>query len=112
MNFPLINASLNLIATVLLLVGFGLIKARRVGAHKWVMLSAFGVSILFLASYVTYHYSAGHVEFTGPPPISYLYYAILLSHIILAMTVPFLAVFTIYLGLRDRRATHRRRSSQ
>jgi putative membrane protein len=106
---PTVNASLNATATVLLIVGYRLIKQRREVAHKRVMLTAFGVSMLFLACYLTYHaLKTWHTAFGGPQPVHGIYIAILISHVILAATVPVLAGRTIYLGLRDRRAAHRR----
>lgn len=107
-NLPAVNASLNGLATVLLIVGFILIKQRRENAHKWTMLSAFGVSTVFLISYLTYHYLAGHVKFEGPEPARTIYLSILLTHIVLAVTVPVLAIVTIVLGLREKRAAHRK----
>lgn len=109
-DLPAVNAALNAAATVLLVIGYALIKQRRETAHRNAMLAAFGVSVAFLASYLTYHFSPGNAmkKFAGPPPISYVYYAILASHIILAAAVPFLALATIYFGLRDRRERHRR----
>ena len=104
---PTINAVLNSTATVLLVLGYVLIKRRREAAHKWTMLTAFGVSCAFLACYLVYHFQVGSVKFQGPPAVRILYLAILLTHVLLAITVPFLAGLTIYLGLRDRRRKHR-----
>jgi putative membrane protein len=95
-----VNASLNATATVLLLVGLYLIKKGRVEAHKRAMLTAFAVSIAFLACYVWYHIQVGRVEFTHSGAVRYIYYVILVSHVLLAITVPFLAVRQIYLGFR------------
>lgn len=95
-----VNASLNSLATVLLVVGLYLIKRGRVEAHKRAMLSAYTVSIAFLACYVWYHLQVSHVEFTHSGPVRYIYYAILLSHVLLAITVPFLTTWQIYLGFR------------
>jgi putative membrane protein len=95
-----INASLNAAATVLLVVGFVLIKQGRVAAHKRTMLAAFGVSAAFLACYLWYHYQVGSVKFTHPGIVRYVYLIILASHVVLAFFVPFLATWTIYLGLR------------
>lgn len=95
-----LNAALNATAAVLLAVGLVLIKRRRETAHKRVMLTAFGVSTAFLASYLYYHYLVGHVEFTHTGPVRTVYYVLLASHVILAMAVPFLAIATIYLGYR------------
>jgi putative membrane protein len=95
-----VNAALNTTAAILLLIGLWLIKHRREQAHKRVMLSAFGVSAAFLISYVWYHTHVLHVEFTHAGPVRMVYYAILASHVLLAVTVPLLAVCQIYLGFR------------
>jgi len=95
-----VNASLNSLATVLLLIGLWLIKKGRVEAHKRVMLTAFVVSIAFLGCYLYYHSIAGHVVFTHEGWPRHLYLAVLWTHIPLAFTVPFLAVWQIYLGFR------------
>ena len=110
-DFPLLNAGLNLTATLLLIVGLTLIKTGRERAHKRVMISAFAVSVLFLLSYLAYHVwpvGAAATPFRGTGAIRGLYYLILITHIILAMAVPVLAVVTIWLGLSDRRAAHRK----
>jgi uncharacterized membrane protein YozB (DUF420 family) len=95
-----VNATLNAIAAVLLVVGLVLIKKRREQAHKTVMLLAFVVSIAFLACYLWYHFQVGSVRFTHPGLIRVVYLIILASHVILAVTVPFLAIVTIYFGFR------------
>lgn len=105
---PTINATLNATAAVLLFIGVRLIRQRRETAHKRVMLAAFATSVLFLACYVMYHLQVGSVKFVGPSAVRAVYLVILLTHIVLAATVPFLAVATIYLGYRDRRRAHRR----
>ncbi len=108
---PHINASLNGLATILLILGWILIKQRKEQAHKQVMLACFGVSTVFLACYLTYHFNieGGSKRFPldTAPAIRYSYYAILLSHVLLAIAVPFLAVTTIYWGLTNQRAKHR-----
>ncbi|MEX2187979.1 MAG: DUF420 domain-containing protein [Pirellulales bacterium] len=106
-----INALLNGSATVLLVVGFVLIKRRREQAHRRVMLSAFGVSVAFLICYLAYHVwpvGAKATPFAGEGFAKTAYYTMLVSHILLAAAVPVLAIRTIYLGLHDRRAAHRR----
>jgi putative membrane protein len=109
---PHVNAALNALATVLLITGYVLIKRQNEQAHKWAMLACFGVSVAFLACYVTYHLNivGGSKRFPSYPPqfIRYSYYGLLLSHILLAASVPFLAVATIWLGLADNRRWHRR----
>jgi len=94
-----LNAALNLVALLLLVAGLLLIRRGRQQAHARVMIGAFFVSCLFLASYLTYHYTAGHVEFTHPGVVRYVYLTILLTHIPLAVLVPFLALATIAFGL-------------
>lgn len=109
---PHVNASLNALATVLLVAGFVLIKRRREEAHKRVMLACFGVSVLFLTCYLTYHFNipGGSKRFPSHPPVAiqYAYKGLLLTHIVLAALVPFLAIATIVTGLRDARLWHRR----
>ncbi len=115
---PHVNASLNALATVLLVVGYGLINQRRETAHKWTMLACFGVSVAFLVCYLYYHIvvrGGESTKFPTYPPnaIRYTYYFILLSHILLAAAVPFLAIVTIWSGLRcehrkELRPRHRR----
>ena len=94
-----LNAVLNSLATVLLVLGFVLIKRGHWQAHGWVMLTAFLVSCLFLVSYLTYHWTAGSVKFTHPGFIKVVYLVILLTHVVLAITVPFLAAATISFAL-------------
>jgi putative membrane protein len=109
-QLPHLNASLNALATVLLITGYVQIKRRQEAAHKWTMLACFAVSVAFLASYLTYHIVIGRKLFPAYPPlvIQYAYKAVLLTHVILAATVPFLALATIWLGLADRRQAHRK----
>jgi putative membrane protein len=107
---PHVNAGLNTLATVLLLAGYALIRRRQERLHMWAMLACFAVSAIFLASYLTYHFNipGGSKKFPLEPPplVRYSYYLILLTHVVLAAAVPFLAVATIWLGLADRRAWH------
>lgn len=106
-SLPAVNASLNGLATVLLLVGFALIKGKRIQAHKWTMLASFGVSVLFLGCYLIYHYYIGSKRFPGTGVIRVVYLLILVTHIVLAATVPFLASITIYRGLKGQFDRHR-----
>ena len=80
-----VNASLNLVATILLVIGLWLIKRGRVEAHKRTMLAAFAVSAAFLVGYVWYHVvmKVGSVRFTHPGAVRYVYFSILISHVIL-----------------------------
>ncbi|MAE65874.1 MAG: hypothetical protein CMJ18_16510 [Phycisphaeraceae bacterium] len=113
-ELPHINAVLNGVATVLLLTGLVAIRRGRVDLHKTCMCSAFGASALFLVSYAT-HYAwrasvtgGAHTPFHGTGTIRTVYFLLLISHIMLAMTVPFLAVWLIRLGWTERYELHRR----
>ena len=107
---PHLNATLNSIAMVLLLIGYWLIRQRRETAHKWTMLICFAVSVLFLISYLIYHAIEGSKHFPNDAlvPVRWFYFFVLITHIVLAAVLPFLAVGTICLGLRNRRSAHRR----
>ncbi len=107
---PPINATLNAIATVLLVVGRGLARRGEVVRHRLVMIAAFGVSSLFLLLYVSHKVSRNFENTTfnveGWAKTAYL--VLLGSHVLLAMTVPIFAIVLIRLGLRDDRERHRR----
>jgi len=107
-DLPTLNATLNLLATVLLLVGYRYIRAGRIEAHRTCMLAAFGCSVLFLLSYLVYHAYVGSVPFPGTGWVRGFYFAVLISHIILAAFVPWLAIVTLYRGLKMERERHRR----
>ena len=107
-DLPLVNATLNSIAFVLLMTGYAMIRRRRVVAHRRFMISAFVVSILFLSSYLTYRFLGSEKRFGGQGIIRPIYFFILITHVTLAATVPFLASLTLYYGLRGRFDRHRR----
>lgn len=105
---PSINAALNLTAAILLVWGYTLIRRRRIETHRKVMTTAFVVSSLFLAGYLTYHFKAGVVLFQRTGVIRMVYLTILATHTILAVTVPPLAIVTLRRGLTARFDKHRR----
>lgn len=110
---PHVNVSLNGLATLLLVIGRVLIHQKREKAHRNVMMAALVVSGLFLCCYLVYHFNVPSKKFptdtdVAPLAARYAYYAILLSHVLLAITVPFLAMASIYYGLKDNRVAHRR----
>jgi uncharacterized membrane protein YozB (DUF420 family) len=106
-DLPTLNATLNGVSIFLLVSGYLFIKRRKhVSVHKALMLSSFVTSIVFLLSYLVYHYQVGSVPFTGQGWIRPVYFFILTSHIILAALIPPLAIVTLYLGLRGRFARH------
>ena len=107
-DLPALNAILNATAAVLLVVAWRLIRAGRWRAHRNVMLAAVAVSALFLTSYLVYHAHVGSKHFPGAGAPRTLYFAILITHTILAAAVPVLAVITLTFAFRRRLPSHRR----
>jgi putative membrane protein len=105
---PGFNAFLNGTSALLLALGYTFVRAGRIRAHRACMLGAFGVSALFLVSYVAYHYSFGSRPFAGHGWIRWVYFPLLISHIVLAAAIVPLALVTIYRALRGEVARHRR----
>jgi putative membrane protein len=106
-DLPAVNATLNAAAAILLTVGYILIRRGRIAQHRAVMLTAFCTSVLFLTSYVVYHAHAGSKHFAGQGPIRLVYFGVLLTHTVLAATVPVLAIITLSRGLSARYDRHR-----
>jgi uncharacterized membrane protein YozB (DUF420 family) len=106
-DLPAINATLNAASGILLVVGYGLIRARRIDQHRRCMIAAFVTSSLFLVCYLVYHAQVGSVRFPRQGFVRPLYYTILITHVTLAATVPPLAIITLTRGLRGRVARHR-----
>ena len=102
------NASLNAISGVLLLVAYGFIRARKIEQHRKVMIAAFTASSLFLVCYIVYHAQVGSVRFTRHGFVRPVYFTILITHVTLAATVLPLAIITLSRGLKARYAQHRR----
>jgi putative membrane protein len=105
---PAFNAFLNGASALLLALGYAFVRAGRIRAHRACMVGAFGVSALFLVSYVAYHYSFGSRPFAGHGWIRWIYFPLLISHIVLAAAIVPLALITIYRALRGEFARHRR----
>ncbi|MFB3905902.1 MAG: DUF420 domain-containing protein [Acidobacteriota bacterium] len=107
-GWPAVNALLNLLSALLLTVGFVQVRNGRIRRHRAFMLAAFLTSTAFLASYLAYHYSAGSTRFQGQGWIRPVYFAVLISHSILAALVVPLVLVTLSRGLRGRYPAHRR----
>jgi uncharacterized membrane protein YozB (DUF420 family) len=105
-ELPALNATLNAISGVLLMTGYAFIRRGQTRRHRAAMISACIVSALFLTSYVIYHANIGSKPFTGRGPIRIVYFTILLTHVVLAATVPPLAIITLSRGLRARFERH------
>jgi putative membrane protein len=107
-DLPVVNATLNGTSAVLLLLAYRAIRMREIDRHRKLMLSAAATSAVFLATYLYYHAHVGSVRFPGQGPVRVLYFAILISHTILAAAIVPLVLRTLYLGLKRRDASHRR----
>lgn len=105
---PAVNATLNAISTVFLSVGWMFIKRGDRRRHRFCMIAAFVTSALFLTSYLVYHAKAGSVPFQGQGAIRLVYFAILITHIILAAVILPLALMTLSRALAQRFDRHRK----
>src|SRR5262249_20940383 len=113
-DLPSVNAALNTASVVLLMVGYKAIRSRHVALHKACMLSALGVSAIFLASYLYYHFAVRGGQPTSfserapdaPRWVGRVYLTILLTHTALAAVVAPLALFTAWQGLRGNLKRH------
>lgn len=107
-SHPALNALLNATSAVLLVAGWLMIRRGRIDTHRRFMIAAFSVSSVFLVSYLIYHYTAGATRYTGSGWLRPVYFSVLLSHTVLAVFVPPLAILAIWNGLKMRVETHRR----
>ena len=107
-DLPAVNASLNALSGVLLLIGYVLIRRRRIEQHRKVMLAAFAASSLFLVFYVIYHAQVGSVRFTRYGFVRPFYFTILITHVTLAAVVLPLAIVTLSRALAAKFDKHRR----
>jgi putative membrane protein len=102
-----INASLNGLATALLLVGWVFIRYKRIVWHQCCMVAAFAVSCVFLVTYLLHHAQVGSVAYQGQGLSRLIYFAVLIPHIVLAAPVVPLALITLYRGYTRRVESHR-----
>ena len=107
-DLPALNATLNGAASILLALGYVFIRNRNREAHRWCMLGALVMSALFLTSYVIYHANVGSRPFEGVGAIRYVYFTILITHVVLAAAIVPLVVMTVWRAFSDRFAEHRR----
>src|SRR5262245_15685424 len=101
-DLPTVNAALNATSAILVGAGVYFIKHKNIPAHKACMVAALGVSTLFLASYLIYHYNVGSVRFTKPGWIREVYFPLLISHTILAVVVLPMVLRTAFLAFKGR----------
>ena len=107
-DLPEVNATLNTISALLLVIGYICIRQGQTQKHRLCMLAAFATSALFLSSYLVYHFNVGSVAFTGQGNIRAVYFTILITHIILAIIILPMAIVTLLRALRGQFESHRR----
>ena len=107
-DLPALNATLNATCAILLITGWVLIKRGRIRQHRAVMIAAVCTSAVFLASYLYYHAHVGSVRFTGTGVIRTVYFAVLLTHTILAAAIVPMVLVTLSRGLSGKYDRHRR----
>jgi putative membrane protein len=105
---PALNATLNGLSGVWLLIGYTFIRRKNIRMHRRFMLAACTTSLLFLISYLTYHAFAGATRFQGTGWSRPVYFTILLTHTVLAAAIVPLAIVTVWNGLKMRVDFHRR----
>jgi uncharacterized membrane protein YozB (DUF420 family) len=105
---PTVNAILNATSGILIVIGFIFIKRKQQKAHMRCMLGAVASSVLFLISYLTYHYTAGATSFLGEGWIRPVYFTILATHTLLAIVIVPMVAITVLRGLSGRYALHRK----
>lgn len=106
--FATLNAIINSTVTLLLVGGLVAVKQRRYYLHKRIMLAAMMLSTLFLVSYICHHLFAGDTTFGGAGILRYLYFFILITHILLAAIILPFILFTTYRALTGEWARHRK----
>ena len=105
-DLPAVNAALNALSGILLVIGYVLIRARRIEQHRRCMLAAFATSTVFLGFYIVYHAQVGSVPFTRQGFVRPVYFTILVTHVVLAAAVVPLAAITLSRGLKARFPQH------
>ena len=106
-SLPAINACLNGACTIFLLLGFALIRQRKIALHRLCMITAFSCSTVFLALYLYFHFHAGIIQFGGQGWVRPVYFSILITHTTLAIVIVPLVLITLSRALRERFDRHR-----
>ena len=107
-DLPALNATLNGVAACFLAAGYVAVRSGRRDVHRACMLAALTASALFLVSYVIYHANAGSRPFPGTGPVRAVYFAILITHVVLAAAIVPMVMITVAQALRGRFDRHAR----
>lgn len=105
---PAVNAGLNTTAAALLVAAWIAIRRGNRRAHQYLVVSAFAASALFLVSYVVYHYAHGDTRYTGEGALRVVYFAVLITHVLLSMAVVPMALSAFWLAYKKRFAAHKK----
>src|SRR5688572_4652390 len=105
---PHLNAILNTTSTLFLIAGYRFIRRGLIRQHRNCQVAALTTSALFLISYLTYHYYHGDTRFTGQGIVRPFYFAVLITHVILAIVIVPLVMITVYRAARGDFLRHRR----
>ena len=105
---PALNALFNGLSATALLIGYTFIRARRIKAHRAAMVTAFAFSTLFLVSYLLHHYLHAEVKYPASGTLGFIYYPLLISHIVLAAVALPLILVTFFFSLTGRIPQHRK----
>jgi len=105
---PGVNAALNATSATLLLFGLAAIRRGRRDVHKRLMVSAFAASAVFLVGYVLYHYAHGDTPYEGQGALRVLYFAVLITHVVLSIAMLPMILTTFYLAARERFDAHKK----
>ena len=107
-DLPHLNATLNGTSGILLVLGYLFIRRKQTNTHRVCMLGAFSASVLFLISYVIYHWYAGSRSFPGQGWVRPVYFSILISHVVLAVAIVPMALITLGRAWKEDFERHRR----
>ncbi len=105
---PHLNAIFNSATAICLILGYYFIKNNKKSMHRTMMLSAFVLSSLFLVFYIIYHFNVPSTKYLGTSFLKYIYYFLLLTHILLSISIVYFALRSIYFGLTHQYDKHRR----
>lgn len=105
---PAVNACFNGLSASCLVLGYRAIRQKKVAVHRLLMSTAFACSALFLVGYLSYHFVHGDTKFTGVGAIRLVYFALLISHVLLSLSVVPLALTSFYFAFTRSFARHRR----
>jgi putative membrane protein len=105
-ELPTVNASLNAVSTVLLFCGYIAVRKGRPDVHRNFMVAAMATSALFLACYLYYHFHFPTTKYQGQGALRYVYFSILITHVLLAMVVPPAAIAAVWHAWKGRFDRH------